>query len=430
MFKGIYHFGRLGIMGSPTSPKPSETLILAGSTEPATSTPLLHPERWHGFYANYSGDNRNDGYCQIEARDDLEAAAYWLRKTATRSKATLESFTREANRFLAWAAIERGKRLGDITGTDLHAYQKFLLNPEPANRWIGKRGRPSVEDSGWRPPFTGPLSAASRTTAMRTLQSLFGFLHKVAYLRGDPFYAIHVDTPVRLQTTTIRRYLTESQWEAVKTSLQQMDKESPLGLRRYHRTRWVIFLLYLSGMRRSEVVSARMNAFYWVPEGRMLRVLGKGRKEREIPVTIRLIQELGIYRESLGLSQWPDVSDESPLVWRINESDPDDTDFHQGISTATLNRLIKELFTAAGNKIEAVDPDMANQLRHMSPHWLRHTYGTELLAHGESLEVAQDNLGHESINTTRLYSQIKMRQRVKTTEKAFAGMILPNSESI
>lgn len=417
-------------MGSPTTPKPSETLILAGSTGPATSTPLLHPERWHGFYADYSGDNRNDSYCQIEARHDLEAVAYWLRKTATRSKATLESFTREANRFLAWAAIERSKRLSDITGSDLHAYQKFLVDPQPTGRWIGKRGRPTSQDEGWKPPFSGPLSAASRTTAMRTLQSLFGFLHKVAYLRGDPFYAIHVDTPTRQQTTIIRRYLTESQWDAVKVSLQEMPKDTPLALRRYHRTRWVLFLLYLSGMRRSEVVNARMNAFIWQPEGRMLKVLGKGRKEREIPVTIRLVQELGIYRESLGLSQWPDVSDSSPLVWRINESDTDDTHIEHGVSTATLNRLIKDLFTAAGNRMESIDPVMADQLRRMSPHWLRHTYGTELLAHGESLEVAQDNLGHESINTTRLYSQIKMRQRVKTTEKAFVGMILSENDDI
>jgi integrase/recombinase XerD len=417
-------------MGSPTAPKLAEMLILAGSTEPATSTPLFHPERWSGFYADYSGDNRNDTYCQIEARNDLEAVVYWLRKTASRSKATLESFSREANRFLSWAAIERGKRLSDITGSDLNAYQKFLMDPQPVNRWIGKRGRPVAQDEGWKPPFSGPLSAASRTTAMRTLQSLFGFLHKVAYLRGDPFYAIHVATPPRQQVHTIRRYLTEAQWEAVKRSLQEMPRDTPLDSRRYHRTRWVLFLLYLSGMRRSEVVNARMNAFIWQPEGRMLRVLGKGRKEREIPVTIRLVHELQIYRESLGLSSWPDGSDDSPLVWRITGSDTDDDTSDQGISNATLNRLMKVLFSAAADRMTGSDPDMANQLRRMSPHWLRHTYGTELLAHGESLEVAQDNLGHESINTTRLYSQVKTQHRVKTTEKAFAGMILPREDLI
>lgn len=417
-------------MRSPTTSKSAEALILAGSTEPATSTPLFHPERWYGFYADYSGANRNDTYCQIEARHDLEAVAFWLRKTATRSKATLESFSREANRFLAWAAIERGKRLSDITGADLHAYQKFLAAPQPASRWIGRRGRPNTLDEGWRPPFSGPLSEASRTTVMRTLQSLFGFLHKVAYLRGDPFYAIHVTTPSRQQTHTIRRYLTEDQWESVKASLQDMPRDTPLETRRYHRTRWVLFLLYLSGMRRSEVVNARMNSFIWLPEGRMLRVLGKGRKEREIPVTIRLVQELGIYRESLGLSLWPDSSDDNPLVWRITGSDADDDSPDQGISTATLNRLIKELFSAAANRMISINPDMADQLRRMSPHWLRHTYGTELLAHGESLEVAQDNLGHESINTTRLYSQVKTQHRIKTTEKAFAGMILPKEDSI
>lgn len=417
-------------MGSPTAPKPAETLILAGSTEPATSTPLFHPERWSSFYADYSGNNRNDTYCQIEARTDLEAVVYWLRKTASRSKATLESFSREANRFLSWAAIERGKRLSDITGSDLNAYQKFLMDPQPANRWIGKRGRPVAQDEGWKPPFSGPLSAASRTTAMRTLQSLFGFLHKVAYLRGDPFYAIHVATPPRQQVHTIRRYLTEAQWKAVTRSLQEMPRDTPLDSRRYHRTRWILFLLYLSGMRRSEVVNARMNAFVWQPEGRMLKVLGKGRKEREIPVTIRLVQELGIYRESLGLSPWPEPGDDGPLVWRITGLDVEDDSPDHGIGIATLNRVMKDLFSAAADRMIASDPGIAGQLRRMSPHWLRHTYGTELLAHGESLEVAQDNLGHESINTTRLYSQVKTQHRVKTTEKAFAGMILPREDLI
>lgn len=265
---------------------------------------------------------------------------------------------------------------------------------------------------------------------MRTLQSLFGFLHKVAYLRGDPFYAIHVATPPRQQVHTIRRYLTEAQWKAVTRSLQEMPRDTPLDSRRYHRTRWILFLLYLSGMRRSEVVNARMNAFVWQPEGRMLKVLGKGRKEREIPVTIRLVQELGIYRESLGLSPWPEPGDDGPLVWRITGLDVEDDSPDHGIGIATLNRVMKDLFSAAADRMMASDPGIAGQLRRMSPHWLRHTYGTELLAHGESLEVAQDNLGHESINTTRLYSQVKTQHRVKTTEKAFAGMILPREDLI
>lgn len=419
---------------STSSPETGASPIIHADSEiRATATPLLDPEQWMGFYRGYIGANRSDGYCQIEAENDLEAVVYWLRKTTTRSKATLESFTRESNRFLAWAAVEHGKRLTDITGSDLYSYQNFLGNPQPASRWIGKRGRLSQEDQliAWRPPFSGPLTQSSRTTSMRILQSLFGFLHKVAYHRGDPFSVIHIDTVIRQQSTTVRRYLSSSQWSAIKDTLQAMPRESILDNKRYHRTRWVLFLFYLSGIRRSEMVGATMNSFIWRPEGRVLHVVGKGRKERDIPATIRLIQELEIYRHSLGLSGWPEHDDSSPLVRRIVEIDLKEDEHNSGgICSATINRIIKDLFVSTADCLSEVNVVMASELRRMSPHWLRHTYGTELLEHGQSLEVVQDNLGHESINTTRLYSKVKEKNRAKITEVAFAGLILTQDSKI
>lgn len=61
--------------------------------------------------------------------------------------------------------------------------------------------------------------------------------------------------------------------------------------------------------------------FMCVDGGRVLRVVGKGSKERDIPATFRLSQELAIYRESMGLKPWPDANDSTPLVERINEYD-------------------------------------------------------------------------------------------------------------
>jgi len=408
-------------------------IILAGSDTAASATPVLDPEQWMGFYDGYAGANRSNGYSQIEATNDLEAVVYWLRKTTTRSKATLESFTRESNRFMAWAAVENGKRLTDITGSDLYSYQRFLANPQPARRWVGKRGRQSKEEmcSAWRPPFSGPLSQSSRTTSMRILQSLFGFLHKTGYLKGDPFSVIHIDTGIRQQSSTIRRYLSSAQWEAVKQTLQAMPQKSLLDIKRYHRTRWVLFLFYLSGIRRSEMVGATMNSFMWRPEGRVLHVVGKGRKERDIPATIRLIQELEIYRSSLNLSVWPDHDDSAPLVCQIVEIDSEDENLLKGgVGASTINRIIKELFCDTAERIEELDGAMAKELRRMSPHWLRHTYGTELLENGQSLEVVQDNLGHESINTTRLYSKVKEINRMKVTENAFSDLILSNKKNL
>lgn len=406
-----------------------QIIAIPGGLIEATSTPLHTPEIWAPFYAEYKGQNRSDQYCQIEAASDLEAVAFWIRKAGARSLATRDSYIKEANRFLAWAAITRSKRLSDITGTDLHHYQRFLGNPQPADVWVGRRGPRAVADSGWRPPFAGPLTGASIGTAMRTLLSLFHFLHEAAYLRGNPFVAVSIVQSIKEQDRIVRRNLTDEEWGAVKKAIQSLPRSNESEIKQYCRARWLMFLLYLTGMRRSEVAAARMNDFTQTKDGRVLRVLGKGKKLRSIPVPIRLAQELSLYRGSMGKTPWPDALDDSPLIERIIDLDERSNGdvvlaVSDSVHSSTIAKIVKGLFIRTAKMVEQEDPGMATHLRQMSSHWIRHTYGSEMLEKGEDLKVVQDTLGHSDINTSMGYSHQKEKHRIQTSEAVFSGHIL------
>lgn len=396
-------------------------ITLTPDTQTLSPTPLQQSPTWLTFYQGHQGANRHRGHCQIEAADDLEAVVCWLRAKASDSRATFEAYSKEANRFLTWAAIERGKRLSDLTAADLEAYQRFLGNPQPAHRWIGKQGRRRPRDGSWHPPFTRCLDPVSIKTAMRILGSLFAFLVAVNYLSGNPLIAISIKSPPDQQHGMVERYLTEVQWQAVQATIEALPRATARERAHYHRCRWLLHLMYYTGLRRSEIVTGRMRDFDVTDDGRVLRVLGKGRKKRRVPVPSPLAQELAIYRTALGLTPWPAHDDIAPLVDRVVQR----AGAQEGISASTINRIVKTIFRLAADGIRKTSPADEAKLLTMSNHWLRHTYATRLVDRGMSLEAAQDNLGHNNINTTRGYLHVAEKQRIQTTERLFAMEAAP-----
>lgn len=382
---------------------------------PLPPVPLQNVSAWEDYYHGYMGPNRHQGHCQIEVGNDLEAVVLWLRVKGSRSRATFDAFSKEANRFLCWAAIERDKRLSDITVADLEVYQRFLQDPQPANRWVGPHGRRRPPTGEWFPPFTRGLNDRSIETAMRILGGLFAFLVGVNYLAGNPFVAITITAPAASQTHLVERFLTATQWQAVKAAIEALPRNNGRERNHYHRCRWVLHLLYYTGLRRAEVVTGRMRDFELTSDGRILRVLGKGRKHRRVPVPAPLAQELALYRQSLQLPPWPSPQEDTPLVVRmVVKSGEDDR-----ISPSTLHRIVKTILSLAADQLEAGAPADAARLRTMSNHWFRHTYATELLDRGVDMAHAQDILGHSDINTTRGYSHVKEQQRIAQVERAF-----------
>lgn len=144
----------------------------------------------------------------------------------------------------------------------------------------------------------------------------------------------------------------------------------------------ILYLLYGSGLRVSELISLKMNSFV---EDKFIRIFGKGRKERIVPVTYQ-VNEL--------LKQWNEIKPFS--AWLFPSRNPE-----KHITRQRIFQLIKKVATVSG-----VDPEK------VSPHVLRHAFATHVLDHGADLLSVKKMLGHESISTTEIYTHVS-RSRLK-----------------
>jgi site-specific recombinase XerD len=122
---------------------------------------------------------------QISAQNDIDAIKAWLARYVD-TKTTLDSYRKEAERMLLWSVIELNKPLSSITHEDLLVYQRFLANPQPAERWVMSAGRKWARNHPeWR-PFVGSLSSTSQRQAVVILNAMFAWLVTAGYLVGNP----------------------------------------------------------------------------------------------------------------------------------------------------------------------------------------------------------------------------------------------------
>jgi site-specific recombinase XerD len=130
-----------------------------------------------------------------------------------------------------------------------------------------------------------------------------------------------------------------------------------------------------------------------------LETLGKGNKERIVPASPELIQEMRLYRTENGLAPLPTRSEETPLVIPFRGR-------NRNLSRSAIHDAIKSIFGNAASWLRskgAEFADRADELERASAHWLRHTAGSHQADGGVDLRTIRDNLGHVSLNTTSLY---------------------------
>lgn len=308
------------------------------------------------------------------------------------------------------------KPLSSLTHEDLLAYKRFLLDPQPAAKWVARsqrklaRGHPD-----WR-PFSGPLSSSSQLQAFVILNVMFSWLVNAGYLAGNPL-ALARQRPRRTKPR-VTRYLDDELWGVVKQTIDRMPKETERQRKHYFRTRWLFSLLYLGGLRISEVCESTMGAFFARrgvdgEERWWLEITGKGDKTRLIPATSELILELARYRRELGFSLQPVPGEQTPLLLPIGKS-------QKPLTRAALHLILKEVFERAAQDLRQRCPELgarAEQLGKASAHWLRHTAGTNMADKHIDLRYVRDNLGHESLRTTSQYVHSDDDPRHKDTEE-------------
>ena len=181
--------------------------------------------------------------------------------------------------------------------------------------------------------------------------------------------------------------------EEVEAIIDSVQREDWFGL----RDKAILEVLYGCGLRVSEAVELKISGVY-LDEG-FLRVIGKGNKERLVPLGEMAGDALRNYLDSR-----PAPADaESDDVLFLNR-------FGKRFSRVSMFNLVKKQALAAGITKE------------LSPHTFRHSFATHLVENGADLRVVQEMLGHESITTTEVYTHIE----AETWQKDIAGLLNKN----
>lgn len=381
------------------------TMLVSASTlsSPLPLERLVVPERVDGR----AGTNRAgpDVVCQLAASNDLEAVQAWLAEFRD-SPQTLRNYRKEAERLLLWALLERGKALSSLTREDCILYETFLTDPQPRERWCGQKA-PRFS-ARWR-PFLGSLNPASQKVAMLIINSLFSYLVKAGYLAGNPLALARRRSRHQQSLRQVERFLEHDQWQVLLATVDALPRAEERDRQHQARAKYLLALLYLLGPRVSEVANHTMSSFMQIRGRWWWRVIGKGRKEAQVPVNQDMLEALRDYRRFYGLSPLPAPDEATPLVLNLKGTG--------GIGDNMIYRIIKELVAKAAARLEADDPYQAEKLRRASTHWFRHTSITHQADAGIEIQFLQRNARHARIDTTGLYLHAEEKEWHETMER-------------
>lgn len=224
------------------------------------------------------------------------------------------------------------------------------------------------------------LTAKSQARILSGIRSFYRYLLLDGYLEVDPTEL--------LESPHLPKHLPEY---LTTEEVDRLEAAIDLSTREGHRNRAIIEVLFSCGLRVSELTHLKMSGLYL--QEHFIRVTGKGRKERLVPISDKAIRELTFWfddRNKMNIKPG-----EEDYVFLNNRG-------HHLTRTMILI-MVKRLGEAAG--IEKT----------ISPHTLRHSFATAMLKGGASLRVIQELLGHAGIGTTEIYTHLdneSLRQTV------------------
>lgn len=364
------------------------------------------------------GVNRAPGLCYLRAQHDLDAIRSYLHRYTDRPQA-LRAYTRELERLLLWAVTERGKALSSLDVDDCNAYKAFLA--APAERFVGPRSARS--SPRWRPFAPDGLTPGSQKYAVLVLRAAFDWLVKVRYLAGNPWVAVTdpaTETPE--YAIRIERALPLQLWTKVRVGLDERSGSLGPSGPQWRAAKAAILLMGDSGLRITEATLARRERLGYLqadgetPAGWVLGVLGKGRKQRSVPVSTVALAALRAHWADRGLD-FNDPPATAPLIKPVDipptpaaqRRHVDESPEPAGYSSNGLRGLVNWAFGQLQGTLELTD-DERRHLAGSTPHALRHTFGTQAVAANVPPDVAQKVLGHASLATTTLYAQAETKR--------------------
>lgn len=216
------------------------------------------------------------------------------------------------------------------------------------------------------------MSAYSQARILSGIKGFYKYLMFEELIEKDPTELIEGPKIGRKLPDTLN-------YNEIEKLLEAVDLSRPEG----GRNRAMLEVLYSSGLRVSELVDLRLNNVYF--DVGFLRVIGKGNKERLVPIGRDAMKFLKIYVDEIRVHASVKKGFESHVF--LNR-------FGKKISRVSVFTIIKELAARIGLK------------KTISPHTFRHSFATHLIEGGADLRAVQEMLGHESITTTEIYTHL------------------------
>lgn len=262
------------------------------------------------------------------------------------SENTLEAYMQDVGKLTAWCR-ERQK---DPLSLQLPDLEEFSA---------------SLHDLG--------IASSTHARILSGVRAFYGFLELDGYIEQDPSELL--ESPIK--DKHLPEVLSTDEIDALEEAVE-LDKWEG------HRNKAIIEVLFSCGLRVTELVTLRLSQVY--EEEGFIRVMGKGAKERLVPISATAIKELHLwYYDRRQMKIKPGEEDYVFLNRRGAH-----------LTRTMILIMIKRTAQAAGIK------------KNISPHTLRHSFATALLEGGASLRIIQAMLGHEKIGTTQIYTHIDM----------------------
>jgi integrase/recombinase XerD len=274
------------------------------------------------------------------------------------SRHTAKAYRNDLTQFLAYLADESMSSWQDVGRRHVLEYVQYLKGREYAASTVARK--------------------------LATVKSFFHFLVADGVLGDDPTVAVGFPS--------VERHLPHplSPGEVAQLLSEPAKSNTPKAL----RDRALLELMYATGMRASEVIGLKVNALDL--EAGSVRCLGKGNKERILPLHERACEALGAYLENGRTRLMRGRNETALFISRLGRP----------LSRQGLWLIVKEY---------AADAGIA---RSVTPHTLRHSFATHLLDGGAGLREVQQLLGHTNIASTQIYTEVSTRRKREAYDKA------------
>lgn len=271
----------------------------------------------------------------------------WLRLEKSLSDHSVEAYLRDVNKLTDYLqSVQKMVAPADLTLKDLQAFI----------RWIGEL----------------ELTATSQARIISGIRSFYRYCLIEQISTTDPSTLLEAPK-------TSRKLPDVLSFEEIEFLMAQLDQSSPEG----GRNKAILETMYSCGLRVSEVVNLKISCLYL--DVGFIRVIGKGDKERLVPIGREACKYIRIYKENIRVHQ-PAIPGFEDILFLNNRG--------KNLSRVMIFYIIRDLARKAGIT------------KQISPHTFRHSFATHLVEGGADLRAVQEMLGHESITTTEIYTHL------------------------